>query len=80
MYRNEAINNAACFSLKSSSASAARSAIFLISITDILSDAESREEQDGCNQKFVRPTTAELWPLLWIHVTEKDEERFLLFV
>ena len=53
---------------------------FRISITDISSDAESREEQDGCNQICVRPTTAKLWPNLWAYVSKKDEERFLLFV
>ena len=54
--------------------------ILKISITNILSDAESREEQDGRNQISVQPTTAELWPILWAYVSKKDEESFLLFV
>ena len=37
---------------------------FLISITNISSDAESREEQDGAMHFIVRPTKAELWPNL----------------
>ena len=53
---------------------------FKILITDILSDAESRDEQDGHNHISIASTTAELWPILWPYVSEKDEERFLLFV
>ena len=49
----------ACFSVKSSSASTIWSAIFLISITDISSDAESHEEQDGCNHISVASTLHE---------------------
>ena len=44
---------------------------FLISITDISSDAESRKEQDGRKQNSIGPTTAELWPTLWPYVSEK---------
>ena len=51
-----------------------------ISITDISSDAESREEQDGWQQNSVRPTTAELWPILWPHAMKRMKKgSFCLF-
>ena len=49
-------------------------------IYSISLDAESHEEQDERNQISVGSTMAELWPILWPYVSEKDEKRFLLFV
>ena len=49
-----------------------------ISITDILPDAESREEQDGANHFSIQPKMAELWPNLCGDVGEKGEGPFLL--
>ena len=45
-----------------------------ISITDILPDAESREEQDGANHFSILPRMAELWPNLCGDVGKKGEE------
>ena len=55
-----------------------RSKSFLISITDISSVAESREEQDGAKYFIVRSTMAELWLNLCEHVGKKEEESLLL--
>ena len=44
------------------------------------SDVESCEEQDGGNHISIGSTTAKLWPTLWLYVSKKEEERFLLFV
>ena len=53
---------------------------FLISITDISSDAESCEEQDGAKHFIVRLTMAELWLNLYEDLGEKEEESlFLVF-
>ena len=49
---------------------------FLILITDISSDAEAREEQDGRNQNSVQPTMAELWPILWPYVVKRMKKGF----
>ena len=51
---------------------------FLISITDISSDAKSREEQDGTNHFIVQLTMAKLWLSLCEDVDEKEEESLLL--
>ena len=53
-------------------------AIFLISITNISSNAESCEEQDGAKHFIVRSTMAELWLNLCEDVGEKEEESLLL--
>ena len=51
---------------------------FKISRTDISSDAESREEQDGTKHFIVRSMMAELWLNLCEDVGEKEEESLLL--
>ena len=55
------------------------SAILKISITNISSDAESREEQDSANHFLVHPKMTELWRYLCGDVGEKEEERLFLF-
>ena len=45
-----------------------------ISITDILPDTKSREEQDGANHFSIQSRMAELWPNLCGDVGENGEE------
>ena len=40
----------------------------------MLSDAESREEQDGSEQKFVGGMMAKLWPI-FVKVQQKTQKR-----
>ena len=44
-------------------------------IKTILSDAESREEQDGSKYSFVGQTTAELKAILQVCVTKNTEKK-----
>ena len=44
-------------------------------IKTILSDAESREEQDGSKYSFVGQTTAELQAILLVYVTKNTEKK-----
>ena len=44
-------------------------------IKSILSDAESREEQDGSKYSFVGRTTAELQAILQVYVTKNTEKK-----
>ena len=48
---------------------------YLIRNKNTLSDAESREEQDGSKHKFVGGTTAKLWPDLDKGVVKNMEEK-----
>ena len=45
----------------------------LISITDISSDAESHEKQDGAKHFIVQPKMAKLWPNLCEDAGKKEE-------
>ena len=48
---------------------------FYYVIKTTLSDAESREEQDGNKHKFVGGTTAKIWPNLRQGVAKNTEEK-----
>ena len=50
----------------------------LMSITDISSDAESREKQDGAKHFIVQPKMAKLWPNLCEDAGKKEEDFFCL--
>ena len=49
--------------------------LYLLCNKNTPSDAESREEQDGRNHKFVGGTTAKLWPDLDKGVLKNTEEK-----
>ena len=60
---NEAKHWFSMFRQKKTSTFTERAAIFFEAITDISSDAESREEQNGIRHFVIGATTAKLWPL-----------------
>ena len=59
----EAMHWFSLFRRKKTSTFTVRAAIFFEAITDISSDAESREEQNGASRFIIEATTAKLWPL-----------------
>ena len=43
-------------------------------------DVEMPKEQNGAYCNFLQQTVAKLWPFLASSVSEKDEDKFLLFL
>ena len=60
---NEAMHWFSLFRQKKTSTFTEQAAIFFEAITNISSDAESREEQNSTSRFVIGATTAKLWPL-----------------